>query len=174
MDPHEAPAPNCTWILDNGHPCQAPARRGQPFCRHHDPEALRLRRQAAASAHPSALPAPASPISVETDEPNPWMLRAYWRIHHRLIPTYGPEDLDAAFGMILEALADRQIAPRSAGKLILAILDRRCRLAEEARNTAMRVLAEQARRTAPSPASSSAPAALAPRAASGVSVEALG
>lgn len=150
MNPNDAPALTCAHFLDNGQPCQAPARRGDSFCRHHDPDVLQRRHPAASAKRGRRAAQP----SAESGELSPWTLRAYWRIHHRLIPACGPEDLDTVFAMILEALGERQIAPRSAGRLILAILDRRRQLADETQIARIRALGEQSRRSAPSPAAS--------------------
>ena len=135
-------SPDCSFILDNGRPCRAPARHDSPFCRHHAPE-VRARRRQAAQNHGAV---PADPNPSEKPGFDPWLLRAYWRMHHRLIPAFDDGELDDTFDMILEALADRLIAPRSAGSLLLAILDRRRQLAEEAQESAFRALCEQARR----------------------------
>jgi hypothetical protein len=144
-------SPNCSFALDNGQPCHAPARRGDLFCRHHTPEARARRRhiaESASEAEPStAQTAPGSVAqpSSDPDATSPWGLRAYWRIHHRLIPTYEPEELDDAFNMILGALADRQIGPRSAGRLFLAILDRRRELLRQAQEAAIHAMLDLAR-----------------------------
>lgn len=145
MHPNPAPpaGPNCFFVLDNGQPCRAPARHESPFCRHHSPEAL-ARRQVAASSTPTGT-APAA-VTSEPREISPWRIRAYWRMHHRLIPAYGPEELDDTFDMILDALVNRRIAARSAGRLLLAILDRRRALALEAQEAMFSALAGQARR----------------------------
>lgn len=137
------PVPNCSFVLDNGQPCRAPARRGDRFCRHHDPAALARRHHAESGA---AGPEPGGDSIAEGDGAlNPWALRGYWRMHHRLIPRYNPEQLDDAFNMILGALADRQIAPTSAGRLLRVILDRRRALASEAQEAYLRALLQQSR-----------------------------
>lgn len=135
-------SPDCSFFLDNGQQCRAPARHDSPFCRHHAPEVRARRRQAAKNR--GAVPAKPKPS--EKDGFDPWILRAYWRTHHRLIPAFNDGQLDDTFEMILEALADRLIAPRSAGSLLRAILDRRRQLAEEAQYAAFLALCEQAHR----------------------------
>lgn len=144
MNPNSFPlaAPNCSFVLDNGQPCRAPARHESPFCRHHSAEA-RARRRHASSTSTGTAPAA---VSAEPSEISPWRIRAYWRMHHRLIPTFGPEELDGTFDMILGALDNRQIAARSAGRLLLAIFDRRRELALEAQEATLRALRERALR----------------------------
>lgn len=147
MKPDQYPIPNCSLILDNGQPCRAPARRGDLFCRHHTPEA-RARLRQAESGDAASEPGRASAPSAD-GEISPWVLRGYWRMHHRLIPNYDAETLHACFDMILGALADRQIAPTSAGRLLRAILDRRRVLAAEAQQAHFNALLQQSRRGAP-------------------------
>lgn len=144
MTPNPIPhrAPNCSFVLDNGQPCRAPARRADRFCRHHSPEALARRRRISETG--TADPVPANGSARSEPEISPWALRGYWRMHHRLIPAYNSGELDDTFDMILVALADRQIAPRSAGRLILAILDRRRALAREAQEDVFRALCDRA------------------------------
>lgn len=130
--------PTCAFTLDNRQPCGAPARHDSPFCRHHAPE-VRARR------HQDSSPASAAPPTV-SDDPladNPWILRGYWRMHHRLIPAFTEEEANECFAMVLEALADRQISPRSAGRLLLAILDRLSELASLAQEANLRDLRVQ-------------------------------
>ncbi len=135
--------PNCSFVLDSGRPCRAPARHDSPFCRHHAPDVrARRRRPAEKPGVPSPNPQPSA-----KDGFDPWILRAYWRTHHRLIPAFDNGELDDTFDMILEALADRQIGPRSAGSLLLAIIDRRRQLAQQAQDAALRALCEQAGRS---------------------------
>jgi hypothetical protein len=137
------PAPNCSFTLDDGKPCRTPARHGSPFCRHHEPE-VRARRRSAVSSPSPGNSAPTTPdISADSDESNPWSLRAYWRVHHRLIPGYNAHSLDDCFDMILDALAEREIGPRSAGRLLLAIFDRRRALAAEMQEASLSALRRQ-------------------------------
>jgi hypothetical protein len=140
-------APNCSFVLDNGQPCRCPARRGDRFCRHHAPEALALRREVAETGSPAPVSASAAP-----DLNNPWLLRAEWRTFHRLIPMCDSVELEDTFDMILSALGSREIAPRSAGRLLLAILDRRAALAHEAEEARFRALLEQSARARHAPA----------------------
>ena len=154
MNPNDdaSDSPNCLFTLDTGEPCRAPARRGDLFCRHHSPEARARRRQIAESAaetaessSPQTAPGRAAQRSSDPDAIDPWALRAHWRIHHRLIPTFDPEQIDDAFNTILGALADREIGPRSAGRLFLAILDRRRELLRQAQQAAIHAMMDLAR-----------------------------
>lgn len=145
MNPNDAASSssNCSYALDNGQRCHAPALRGDLFCRHHTPEACARRRRIAESASETDTSTAQSRPDEPSADPNatsPWDLRAYWRMHHRLIPTFQPEQLDDAFNMILSALSSRHIGPRSAGRLFLAILDRRRELLRQAQEAAIRDL----------------------------------
>jgi hypothetical protein len=126
--------PNCNYVLDNNAPCRCPALRGDRFCRHHTPEAGARRNR----------PAPEIPATNNPEQSpalSPWRLRGYWRSQHRWIATETSlQGLEDCFTMIIESLADHIISPRSAGRLIAAILDRKSTLllqAQEQRTRAM-------------------------------------
>lgn len=140
--------PDCAFVLDNGQPCRCPARHGDRFCRHHSPEACARRR--ARAAHPDSDPAePTDSASAASEEIDPWILRAYWRLHNRYIAAAtDPEYLDQTFEMIVGALGNRQISHRCAGRLIAAILDRKNALLLEAQAVALRAIGAQRLRTA--------------------------
>ena len=136
--------PICRLVLDNGLPCQGPALHNQPYCRHHTPEAL-ARHQGRRPARPDTSPASDSAAEPEAEAQwTPAQLRAYWRMHHRIIAAAATEDdCQEIFEMILEALGQHDISPRSAGSLLQAIMDRRKALAAQAQEAAFRVLEER-------------------------------
>ncbi len=165
MTPDCAPhcAPNCAFVLDNGQPCRCPARHGHRFCRHHTPDALDRRR---AAAHPLPEPADAPRLLSSPPEADPWGLRAYWRMHHRIIAASTKvEALDDIFQMVVGALGSHEISPRSAGRLLAAVLDRKQLLAREAQAAALRALEEQflRRRAAQNPSLAPTPQSRNPR-----------
>jgi len=121
----------CHYLLDNGQRCRCYPNRNSDYCRHHLPSRIR--------SHPrgqQALP--------ET-EPRP-MTRAEmsigWRGYHAWIrQTEDPSDFPEVIELILGALGDRNISPRSAGRLLQDIEDRRRQL--EPPQTLRQALLEQ-------------------------------
>jgi len=138
----EGPLNACHFVLATNQPCRAPALHARDFCRHHTPEAL-ARRQARAVGHPSPDPETREEIDGAND---PRYLRAYWRKHHRIIAeSYDDEQCQEIYDMILMALGERAISPCSAGKILLAVMDRRKFLAHLAQEAAWARLQEQVR-----------------------------
>jgi hypothetical protein len=154
----------CAFLLDNNRPCRAPALHNDRYCRHHTPDALARRRAAHLDSddapNPDLTPSVAAPD--ENTPIPPAYLRAYWRTHHRVIAHADAETSTEIFDMILLALAERAISPRSAGRLLLAVLDRRKVLADEAQEAAFRALEENVRQHR---AAHSAPAGTQPHSA---------
>jgi hypothetical protein len=134
----------CQFVLAPHQPCHAPALHNGRFCRHHTPEA-RARRQARLDDLYSDTPPAPQPRRTD-EEVDAAHLRAYWRMHHRTIATStDDEQCQQIYDMILMALGERAISPRSAGKLLLAVMDRRKVLAEMAKEAAFRAMTEQTR-----------------------------
>jgi hypothetical protein len=132
----------CQHLLDNRLPCRAPALHNGMRCRHHTPEAL-ARRQARLDDNDPDTPPNTDPER-SAEEIDAAHLRAYWRTHHRVIAESLDDDqCQQIYDMILMALGERAISPRSAGKLLLAVIDRRKALTREAQEAAFRQLEEQ-------------------------------
>lgn len=107
----------CHYLLDNGQRCRCYANRNSDFCRHHLPN----RRQ---------KQNPRQPDPPESDRP---MTRAEmsigWRGYHAWIrQTDDSSDFPDLIDFIVTALGDRNISPRSAGRLLQHIEDRRRQL----------------------------------------------
>ena len=101
----------CSFRLDNGRRCQCAANRGLDFCRHHTPEALRVRH--------AAEPEFAEGSKVAFSPRREWgQLRIFIM-----------ESEAEAFEDILEGLmtgmADGIMTPRTAGRLLLLLYRRR-------------------------------------------------
>jgi hypothetical protein len=126
--------PDCNYVLDNNSPCRCPALRGDRFCRHHTPETLARRNR----------PTPESPASKNPEQSHgltPSALRGYWRSQHRWIATETLlQGLDDCFTIIIESLDDHLISPRSAGRLIAAILARKATLQLQAQEERLRAM----------------------------------
>lgn len=108
----------CHFLLDNGQRCRCYPNRNSDYCRHH--QSIRVR------SHPPTQ------SDLPQSEPRP-MTRAEmtigWRGYHAWIrETEDPEDLQALIDLIMGALGDRNISPRSAGRLLMDIEDHRRRL----------------------------------------------
>lgn len=110
----------CHYLLANGRPCRCFAKRNSDFCRHHQP-GVRV-------PQPDGLPElPATDRRPMT----PAERSAGWRRYHRELRSETDydafqEDIDS----ILAALGNRAISPRSAGRLLQTIEDRRRELTE--------------------------------------------
>ncbi len=137
---------NCAFVPASGRTCGAPALHNDRYCRHHTPAALARRR--ARSLDPDCAPLPSS-TDAATDpdkEVPPAHLRAYWRTHHRTIAASNDDDQCAQiFAMVLDALSAHAIGPRSAGRLLQAVQDRRQFLAHKAQQAALRAFEERVR-----------------------------
>lgn len=142
----EGPLNACHFVLATNQPCRAPALSRAQYCRHHTPEAL-ARRQARAGENPDTPDtSPEIPEEAIDGANDPRYLRAYWRKHHRIIAeSYDDEQCQGIYDMILMALRERAISPCSAGKLLLAVMDRRRFLAHLAQEAAWSRLQEQVR-----------------------------
>jgi hypothetical protein len=130
--------PNCNYVLDNNTACRCPALRGGRLCRHHTPEAFARRRHATPK-----ISAPTNPE--QSHGLTPSALRGYWRSQHRWIATETHlQGLEDCFTMIIESLADHIISPRSAGRLIAAILARKTTLKLQAQEERLRAMMSHA------------------------------
>jgi hypothetical protein len=123
----------CSFALDSGRRCDAPALRNSDYCRHHDPSHPRRRSNTAAVA----------PARDPDAEPTRAATAAYWRsTFYRSILAQDLEGLQDHVEGLLEALGDRTICHRSAGRLFAAIEDRRRQLMREVEQAAMRKVQE--------------------------------
>lgn len=151
---------NCAFLLANGRPCGCPALHDENYCRHHTPAALARRR---ARLHHEDDPTTPLDSTPDLDQPAapipPAYLRAYWRTHHRVIAHANAETCTEIYDMILYALSERGISPRSGGRLLQAVFDRRRVLVAEAEQAAFRALEEKARRIQAAHAALSSPTA---------------
>lgn len=111
----------CICLLDNGRQCQAPALQNSGFCRHHDPHHPPLRPDRRRVAPPQLSRA---------------QLSAHWRAFPDRIADATAEALPDFIDDLLNALAERAICHRSAGRIFAAIADRRCQLERETQQTA--------------------------------------
>lgn len=136
---------SCAFVLDNNQPCRGPALHNDRYCRHHTPDALNRRRLRSTQLNGlDELPADL-PDRSENGVWTPNVLRAYWRMHHRVILSADSTDCDEIFEMVLGALGNHDISHRSAGSLLRAVLDRRKVLAAQAQQAAFRDLEEKVR-----------------------------
>jgi hypothetical protein len=141
----EGPLNACHFVLATHQPCRAPALHNNPYCRHHTPAAL-ARRQARFDDLYSDTPPASQPPQRTGEEIEASHLRAYWRKHHRIIAeSYDDEQCKEIYDMILMALGERAISPCSAGKLLLAVMERRKVLAHLAQQAAWARLEERTR-----------------------------
>lgn len=160
---------NCAFLLANGRPCRCPALHDENYCRHHTPAALARRRARLLREDDSTTPPDSTPDLDQLAAPiPPAYLRAYWRTHHRIIAHADAETCTEIYDMILYALSERGISPRSGGRLLQAVFDRRRVLVAEAEQAAFRALEEKARRiqaahAAPNSATASARPPMDPR-----------
>ncbi|MGA7351721.1 MAG: hypothetical protein WA891_04365 [Acidobacteriaceae bacterium] len=124
----------CSFILDNGRRCAAPARHDSSYCRHHDPSHSRRRR----------TPARVAPARNPDAAPTRAEISAYWRatFQRGIFAAASEEALQDHIGCLLQALGDRAICHRSAGRLFAAIEDRRRQLQNEAQQTQLRKMQE--------------------------------
>ncbi len=104
----------CHFLLDNGTRCRCFANRHSDYCRHH--QANRPQPGNRSPDPPNAEPRPMTRQEMSTG----------WRGYHAWIrETDDPQELQEAIDLILTALGDRNISPRSAGRLLLDVEDRR-------------------------------------------------
>jgi hypothetical protein len=124
----------CSFVLDNGRRCAAPALHDSSYCRHHDPSHPRRRRRAVAA--PPACDSRAAPTRAE--------ISAYWRttFQRGIFAAASEAALQDHIGCLLQALGDRAICHRSAGRLFAAIEDRRRQLENEAQQSQWRKMQE--------------------------------
>ncbi|MGB7135206.1 MAG: hypothetical protein WBD46_07950, partial [Acidobacteriaceae bacterium] len=102
-------APECTRLLLHGQKCRAAAKRGLPFCRHHDP---------AAAAAP-----PRRPCS----EYERFSRHRHWINVGRDLPWFAPAELPVEILAIHQALLEDGsggISDREAGRLLRGLLRR--------------------------------------------------
>lgn len=107
--PPTAP-PLCRSVLDNGTRCQAPARRGRLFCRHHDPASL-------------APPPPPQPKRAPARFTDPWR-----SLHDCIAVALDDNELHGYLDAVMPAVAGGRISHRRAGALLAAIQNRRFQL----------------------------------------------
>lgn len=105
----------CHYLLDNGQRCRCYANRHSEYCRHHQ------RDRRPPDHHP--------PANLPSAEPRPMTRQEMsigWRGYHAWIrQTQDADDLQEIIDLLLTALGDRNISPRSAGRLLQAVEDRR-------------------------------------------------
>jgi hypothetical protein len=118
----------CRFLLDNGHRCQAPALHNSIHCRHHDPNHPRLQPDGTLAAPPPLTRAKVS---------------AHWRTFPASVADASAEALPDMIDDILNALADRAICHRSAGRIFAAIADRRVELEREAQQAQWRLITDR-------------------------------
>jgi hypothetical protein len=137
----------CSFLLHSGRKCQAPARDGSPFCRHHDPSGPPRKNRRI----PSTAPEPENPESTDPDlfQPTRAQVSAYWRTYPNWVAHADASDIQQAIEAMLEALSERAICHRSAGRIFAAIADRRVQLAKEAEEAAFQQFMDQAARFNP-------------------------
>ena len=102
-------APECTRLLRNGQKCRATAKRGLPFCRHHDP---------ATAAAPPRRPC---------TEYERFSRHRHWINISRDLPWFAPAELPAEILAIHQALLEDGsggISDREAGRLLRGLLRR--------------------------------------------------
>jgi hypothetical protein len=124
----------CSFVIDNGRRCAAPARRDSSYCRHHDPSHPRRRR----------TPARVAPARNPDAAPTRAEISAYWRttFQRGIFAAASEEALQDHIGCLLQALGDRAICHRSAGRLFAAIEDRRRQLQCKAEQAELRRMQE--------------------------------
>lgn len=113
----------CCTILPSGRRCQAPARHHSDFCRHHDPTQPH-------PANPRASRIEKEPAPPAGSGPSRADLAAYWRTYPSTILDFDEEGLRESVDYILEALLNRMICHRSAGRILAFIADRRLEIAK--------------------------------------------
>lgn len=138
----------CSFLLDSERQCQAPARDGSLFCRHHDPSNPPRKSRPTSSTAPE----PENPESTDPDlfQPTRAQVSAYWRTYPKWVAHADASAIQQAIEDMLEALRERAICHRSAGRIFAAIADRRVHLAKEAEEAAFHQFMNQAARFAPS------------------------
>jgi hypothetical protein len=111
-------------LLDNGARCRCFANRHSDYCRHHQPDRLHPQPGNRSADPPHAEPRPMTRHEMSTG----------WRGYHAWIrETLDPDELQEVIDLVLTALGDRNISPRSAGRLLQDVEDRR-RSLDPARN----------------------------------------
>ncbi|MGA7522723.1 MAG: hypothetical protein WBW84_09575 [Acidobacteriaceae bacterium] len=109
----------CHYLLDNGQRCRCFANRHSDYCRHHQPHHLQRRQPTHSLNRLEAEPRPMTRHEMSIG----------WRGYHAWIrEANDPEELQEVVDMILTALGNRNISPRSAGLLLQDIEDRRRQL----------------------------------------------
>ncbi len=109
----------CSFFLESGRPCGAPALHDSNWCRHHTPTGLRQHSQ---NGNPA-------PQSAESGYVLTKARRAgYWRTFDQGIDTADAETLNDNMECLFDALANNAICHRSAGRLFAAIARRRLEL----------------------------------------------
>jgi hypothetical protein len=102
------PVPECTHRLAAGRKCRGAALRGQPFCRHHDPNA-------------------AAPTQRPITQYERFSRHRRWIGIHHALPWFTPAEIPIEVFAILHALledGDQGISDREAGRLLRALLRR--------------------------------------------------
>ncbi len=106
----------CHFLLDNGARCRCFANRNSDYCRHHQADRHRSQRGRRSADAADSEPRPMTRQEMSTG----------WRGYHAWIrATDDPEGLQEAIDFILTALGDRNISPRSAGRILQDVEDRR-------------------------------------------------
>jgi len=129
----------CSYSLKSGRPCGAPALRDSNRCRHHSPKLPKLSQNGNASS--------GSGLGYDPDTGEGYVLTkatlaAYWRstVPRDIRGCETEEHLRDPIEMLLDALAEKQICHRSAGRLFAMIARRRdeIRSAERHRQASQR------------------------------------
>jgi hypothetical protein len=101
----------CSFRLDNGRRCHCAANRGLDFCRHHTPEALRVRHAAEPEFSDEAEIA--------------FSPRREWGQLRTFIMGSEAEAFDDILEGFMTGMADGIMTPRTAGRLLLLLYRRR-------------------------------------------------
>lgn len=108
----------CSFFLDTGRPCGAPALHDSNWCRHHAPKPAEDTEAAAEAPEFDSE----SDIGISKAD-----LAAYWRstFHHSILACENEEAIEGHVDYLLNALVDKAICHRSAGRLFAALAHRR-------------------------------------------------
>jgi hypothetical protein len=101
----------CSFLLSNGHRCQCVANRDQDFCRHHTPQALRLRDAAEAGEFSEEASDHFSP-------------RREWGHLRQDIAQAEPDQFPDYIEALMINMDAGRMSPRTAGRLLLVLYHR--------------------------------------------------
>ena len=126
----------CSFVLDNGRRCHCAATRGQDCCRHHTPETLALHRAAQ----------PGSPDPEQAFSP-----RREWGQLRHYIGYCNEESIPDLIEDLMLALATGAMTPRTAGRFLLLLHNRREDLRREQREAELQTQIDRLCHTGESP-----------------------